>query len=261
MTNIKNNEIFMFKKLLERNFYHGSRGGIIGNIKPESRLRCDFGKGFYVGSNVNQAKSLICMDQDPIIYTLKFDVSKIDAIKCYYLASREWMYAVLAYRNKIPEFANTPLIKGLLNKLSNCDLLLGAIADDRMGPAIKEFENNSLTDEGLIYCLSTVKYGGQIVAKTQNACNTIQIVNEHELDYKEIVAARDYSDAKRREGSGIIEEAKRQYARRGQYFFELVEKLSKQSEREDNRSDEVKHVEYVNNITREMKWWDNRDDR
>lgn len=29
--------------------YHGSKGGIKGNIKPISREFCDFGKGFYLG--------------------------------------------------------------------------------------------------------------------------------------------------------------------------------------------------------------------
>ena len=36
--------------------FHGSRGGIDGNIKPISRVRCDFGKGFYMGEDSNQAK-------------------------------------------------------------------------------------------------------------------------------------------------------------------------------------------------------------
>lgn len=27
--------------------FHGSRGGIVGDIKPQSRVHCDFGKGFY----------------------------------------------------------------------------------------------------------------------------------------------------------------------------------------------------------------------
>lgn len=31
--------------------YHGSRGGVIGNIQPISRECCDFGKGFYMGTN------------------------------------------------------------------------------------------------------------------------------------------------------------------------------------------------------------------
>lgn len=31
--------------------YHGSRGGVIGNIQPISCERCDFGKGFYMGTN------------------------------------------------------------------------------------------------------------------------------------------------------------------------------------------------------------------
>ena len=30
--------------------YHGSKSGIGGNIAPISRDRCDFGKGFYMGT-------------------------------------------------------------------------------------------------------------------------------------------------------------------------------------------------------------------
>ena len=36
--------------------YHGSRGGLQGPIAPISRVRCDFGKGFYMGTNEIQAK-------------------------------------------------------------------------------------------------------------------------------------------------------------------------------------------------------------
>ena len=36
--------------------YHGSRGGLHGPIAPKSRVRCDFGKGFYMGTDENQAK-------------------------------------------------------------------------------------------------------------------------------------------------------------------------------------------------------------
>lgn len=46
--------------------YHGSRGGIEGNIKPESREKCDFGKGFYLGENPMQVRGLICGDSDPV---------------------------------------------------------------------------------------------------------------------------------------------------------------------------------------------------
>lgn len=31
--------------------YHGSKSGIKGNIAPVSRNRCDFGQGFYMGTD------------------------------------------------------------------------------------------------------------------------------------------------------------------------------------------------------------------
>ena len=61
--------------------YHGSRGGIVGNIKPESRIRCDFGKGFYMGTNREQAMSLIAADQAPVLYELKLDLINVSKKK------------------------------------------------------------------------------------------------------------------------------------------------------------------------------------
>lgn len=57
--------------------YHGSRGGIKGNIQPSSRELCDFGKGFYMGTNMAQAKSLVVEDANPYFYTLRLNLSKI----------------------------------------------------------------------------------------------------------------------------------------------------------------------------------------
>ena len=40
--------------------YHGSKSGIEGKIEPKSRKQCDFGKGFYMGTEPAQALTLIC---------------------------------------------------------------------------------------------------------------------------------------------------------------------------------------------------------
>ena len=40
--------------------YHGSKSGITGAIAPNSRPQCDFGKGFYMGTEASQALTLIC---------------------------------------------------------------------------------------------------------------------------------------------------------------------------------------------------------
>ncbi len=31
--------------------YHGSKSGLVGNIAPISRAQCDFGQGFYMGTD------------------------------------------------------------------------------------------------------------------------------------------------------------------------------------------------------------------
>ena len=40
--------------------YHGSKSGINGFIHPISRKQCDFGQGFYMGTEPTQALTLIC---------------------------------------------------------------------------------------------------------------------------------------------------------------------------------------------------------
>ncbi len=39
--------------------YHGSKSGIRGAIAPISRKRCDFGKGFYMGTDRTQQMKLM----------------------------------------------------------------------------------------------------------------------------------------------------------------------------------------------------------
>ena len=41
-------------------FYHGSKKGIIGDIAPISREECDFGQGFYTGTDTLQPLTLVC---------------------------------------------------------------------------------------------------------------------------------------------------------------------------------------------------------
>lgn len=40
--------------------YHGSKSGIVGDIAPTSREHCDFGRGFYMGTEKTQPLTLIC---------------------------------------------------------------------------------------------------------------------------------------------------------------------------------------------------------
>ena len=55
--------------------YHGSKSGIRGAIAPISRERCDFGKGFYMGTDRTQPLTLICNYPNAKLYTLGVNLS------------------------------------------------------------------------------------------------------------------------------------------------------------------------------------------
>lgn len=57
--------------------YHGSKSGIYNAIAPISRKHCDFGKGFYMGTNQIQPLTLICNYPKAKIYTLSVDLSNL----------------------------------------------------------------------------------------------------------------------------------------------------------------------------------------
>lgn len=91
--------------------YHGSRGGIEGNIKLESREKCDFGKGFYLGENPMQVRGLICGDSAPVFYEIRLKLTEIPEERILRLKGKDWIYAVLANRKKARILVNLNWLK------------------------------------------------------------------------------------------------------------------------------------------------------
>ena len=206
--------------------YHGSRGGIIWPIEPSSRIRCDFGQGFYMGTNVNQVKGIVLNDPLPFFYELKLPLSKIDKSKILVLQGLDWVYTVVAcrqYKSTDPNatFWKSALGQNALDRLGKYDIVVGPIANDRMSPAIAAFENNGLTDEGLLACLTTVDYGCQYVAKTQAACDMIEKIEERKITEKEKSRIRVYADHQREYGAIVINDIAKKFVRKGRYLSEL----------------------------------------
>ena len=55
--------------------YHGSKSGLVGDIAPISREKCDFGKGFYMGTTPEQPLTLICDFEVSKFYVVSIDIS------------------------------------------------------------------------------------------------------------------------------------------------------------------------------------------
>lgn len=207
--------------------YHGSKSGIIGDIHPESRETCDFGKGFYMGTEPMQAKGLVTRFDNPQIYKIRLRLSEIPENKILRLDdNKDWLYTVLACRGAMSA-KNMPSVRKLLSDLKKYDVIIGKIADDSMKEALNAFYENTLTDKGLIACLQKVDYGLQYVAKTDFACSKIDILSEKRLFGKEKQEAVSYGIAARNRCIGIVEKMQTEFRGKGDYMHDIIQRETK----------------------------------
>lgn len=201
--------------------YHGSRSGIKGPIVPKSRMECDFGCGFYMGTNVNQPLTLIYNAEDPVLYTVEIDLEGLNVLELD--RNIEWAMVVAYHRGYLDAFKHTDLYRYISKLVSGKDLIQGAIADDRMFIVLDRFFNGVITDEALIHCLSDLDLGIQYVAVTEKACKQIKILEQRKLTDSEKTELKVLSDNNRKIGVDLVNSVSRQYRRIGKYFDEIVE--------------------------------------
>ena len=58
--------------------FHGSKNGLNDKIQPISRTLCDFGKGFYMGTEPEQPLTLICNYENATIYELELNTNNLN---------------------------------------------------------------------------------------------------------------------------------------------------------------------------------------
>lgn len=83
--------------------YHGSKSGIQGDIKPKSRVSCDFGCGFYMGDKPDQPKGLIASYEKNKFYEIEYNTEglKIKTFEDNYIDQIDW--AIFIAYNRKPE--------------------------------------------------------------------------------------------------------------------------------------------------------------
>lgn len=203
--------------------YHGSKSGIVGKIRPISREDCDFGMGFYMGTIPEQTKGLVLNRPEPVFYEMKFRLSEIPEDRILILDDMEWLNMILANRRVNEEFDDLDLAKQTLEQMEQYDVIIGSIADGGISRAIESFSKGILTDEGLLTCLSYVDYGQQYVAKTQFACDKIDILSEHNITKSEKKEIRKYASEMQRKSYGLLSKVELEYRDNGMYIDEIID--------------------------------------
>ena len=200
--------------------YHGSKAGIVGDITPTSREHCDFGKGFYMGTEMSQPLTLICNYPDAKLYTVKVDLSGLKILDIE--VGIDWALLVAYNRGKMESVKGTAIYNRIAEMADGCDMLIGFIADDRMFVVLDRFFKGEITDEALIHSLSALKLGKQYVALTTKACRQIKIVEEKVLTDEDREKLRIESEENRFKGIALADEICRQYRREGRFFDEIL---------------------------------------
>ncbi|MDO5423480.1 MAG: DUF3990 domain-containing protein [Eubacteriales bacterium] len=201
--------------------YHGSKSGICGAIAPISRAHCDFGKGFYMGTDRMQPLTLICNYPSAKIYTLSAELSNLKLLDVE--VGLDWAMFVAYHRGKMESAKDTQIYRRIADLSKGCDMVIGYIANDRMFVVLDRFFRGEITDQALIHSLSALKLGKQYVARTEKACKNIKILEEHELSQEEREKFKQESEANRSQGIALADEICRKYRREGRFFDEILE--------------------------------------
>ena len=201
--------------------YHGSKSGIEGPIEPKSRKQCDFGKGFYMGTDPGQALTLICDYEKSKLYIVSVSVDKLAHIEVP--ADIDWAMLVAYHRGKMEKINSTPFYNKYRVMTLNKDLIIGSIANDRMFFVIDNFFVGNVTDMALINSLSALQLGKQYVAVSQKGCDAVHIESEVELSYLERLFMKEVAEENRVRGISLANDICKNYRREGMFFDEILD--------------------------------------
>lgn len=200
---------------------HGARTFIKGDIRLDvSGDSNDFASGFYMGTDIAQGGMFVCEEPNSSLYILTFNPEGLN--KAQFNVSVDWMLAVCWYRNKIPEYADSPRIQKIRNKVDNCDYVLAPIADNKMFEVIDAFSNKEITDLQCLYALSATHLGYQYVLKKEKCLSHVDIKEHMYFCSVEKSMYNKQSDVETNTSMNKALIARKKYANEGKYIDEIL---------------------------------------
>ena len=152
--------------------YHGSNIAIDIIDLSKSRPGKDFGKGFYLSPDRQQAiemaeSKVAFLGGEPIVTEFEFDNDIIASgklkVKTFDAYTEEW--AKFVYDNR-ENFSDTPI--------HDYDIIFGPIANDRVGAQIRNFKNGNIDLDELLRRIKYLKgITFQYYFGTQSAIQTL----------------------------------------------------------------------------------------
>ncbi len=200
--------------------YHGSKKGLVGDIAPKSRGDCDFGAGFYMGTDTLQPLTLVCGESKPRFYAVDLNLEGLKVIDIE--LGMEWAMVIAYNRGHMDIIKGSEMYEKYAHYLDGYDMAVGYIANDRLYTELNRFFNGDITDEALMRCLSALDLGKQYVALTDKGCKAVTVLQDDPISPFELSVLQEKSIERRKEGNALAKEIERQYRRVGKFFDEIL---------------------------------------
>lgn len=168
---------------LKKVLFHGSKRGLENISIEDSRKNCDFGQGFYLGETYEQALSFVCENKQSSVYSFTCDLENLNVLE--FNCSLEWMLAICYYRGTLGIFSDSTIVKEIIQKINDADVIIAPIADNRMFYIMTLFAGGEINANVALHSLSASKLGKQYIFKTQKALKQIVPIEKYYLCQEE----------------------------------------------------------------------------
>lgn len=149
--------------------YHGSNKIIKYPKFNGSREKTDFGRGFYLTANEEQARRWSIKGESNIVNC--YDLELVDFSVYKFELGLEWLLFII-YNRKVGKF-DFEKLKLRFKFLEDIDVIIGPTADDRMYNTLEEFFDGDISIEKTLEILNCMNLSNQYLIKTENGINNI----------------------------------------------------------------------------------------
>ena len=225
----------MYQKGDTKVLVHGARNSIKGEIdiyrqKYDKEVSLDFGYGFYLGDNLDQAGCWVANEPNACLYTFLFNPKGL--VEAKFELNAEWFIAVAYCRHELPEeYLDTPMVRGIANKIDNCDFVTGPIADNALFDIIKQFIDGEITDKQATYSMATTHLGFQRVLKTDKCLDNLELVDHLFMCSLEKAEYLKLNEDEMETSRIKSEIAMTKFKDKGSYIHELLEEVGEEPKR------------------------------
>lgn len=202
--------------------FHGAKRSFSMPVDfaTNSKSTNNFGVGFYLGETFEQGANYISVLNQSIVYCFNLNLNNLKIYK--FNVNAEWMITIAYFRGWLDDFKDSSLIQKLISKISNYDVIVAPIADNRMFDIIAEFVENEITDEQCRHALAATNLGFQYVLKTNKALKNVKLLKEMFVCQKEKASCLDNRVTLTNNGSQKVKIARIQYKNKGRYIEEIL---------------------------------------